>query len=88
MQPGDQYKAYMGFQRLDDAEAKNKAAGAHLWITQVIYGLTDEEAARTGEGVSVLLDPPHLLAITPIGCFICEQPYDSVVGTPCKGEPA
>lgn len=86
-QLGERYRVTTGYDRLDKAAAQNAHAGAHLWIILVTYGLTGEEAAVATEGIDQLLDPSHLLAVTDIGCYICEQPYSEVVGKPCAGEP-
>jgi hypothetical protein len=85
--PGDRFVAAVGSDRLDRAAAMNTRAGAHLWIIATSYGLTDQEAANGIEGVQVLLDDDHLLSVTAIGCYICEQPYSEAVGRRCKGEP-
>ena len=81
---GHQYRITTGFDRLNEAEALNKKAGEHLWVILVTYGLTAEEAAVAIEGIDQLLDPKHLLAVTQIGCFICEETYEDVVGKPCR----
>lgn len=86
--PGDRYRVTVGYDRLDQAAALNAAASAHLWILITTYGLTDEEAAVAIEGIDQLLDRDHLLAVTGIGCYICEQPHSLVAGKPCAGEPA
>lgn len=87
MRPGDQFRVQTGYDRLNEAAALNSAADEHLWTILVQYGLTKEEAARATEGVDQYLDLPHLLAVTQIGCYICEQPYDRVATQPCRGNP-
>ena len=84
---GEHYHVQVGFDRLDEAAALNSAAGAHLWVILTTYGLTDQEAAHASEGVDQLLDVAHLLAVTGIGCYICEGLYVEVVGKPCPGDP-
>lgn len=86
-QLGEQYRVQTGFDRLDQAAALNAAAGEHLWVLIVTYGLTAEEAAVVHEGVEQLLDRSHLLAVTQIGCYLCELPYEQVVGQKCRGNP-
>lgn len=84
---GDQYRVQIGYDRLNEAAELNGAAGEHLWTILVQYGLTKEEAARASEGVDHFLDLPHLLAVTQIGCYICEQTYDRVATKKCRGHP-
>ena len=87
MKLGERYRVTEGYDRLDAASAQNAAQKAHLWILITTYGLTDEEAAISSEGVDQLLDVDHLLCVTQIGCYICEQPYREVAGRPCRGFP-
>lgn len=88
MKPGEQFVAHVGFDRLNQAASMNQAQGEHLWVLITTYGLTDEEAAHAGEGVQVMLDDAHLLAVSSVGCFTCEQLYEDSVGTKCPGEPS
>ncbi len=84
---GERYRVTEGYDRLDAAAAQNAGHGAHLWILLTTYGLTNEEAAVATEGIDQVLDRDHLLAVTTIGCYLCEQPYREVAGKPCKGHP-
>lgn len=84
---GERYRITEGYSRLDAAAEQNAAQGAHLWIILTTYGLTGEEAAVATEGIDQLLDRDHLLAVTTIGCYLCEQPYREVAGKPCQGHP-
>lgn len=88
MKPGEQFVAHVGFDRLDRSAAMNQAQGEHLWVLLTCYGLTDEEAAHADEGVQVILDSDHLLSVSPIGCYTCEELYEDAVGTKCSGEPS
>lgn len=88
MPAGDQYRVETGYDNLDRAAGMNGAAGEHLWIIICTYGLTREEAAVAHEGVTQLLDSDHLLAVTQIGCYICEQPYEIAASRRCPGEPS
>ena len=88
MKPGEQFVARIGFDRLVGAAEMNQAQGEHLWVLITAYGLTDEEAAHSEEGVQVILDSAHLLSVSPIGCYTCEQSYEDAVGTKCPGEPS
>jgi hypothetical protein len=86
--PGDQFKADVAPGFLDEVSAGYEKAGRHLWITNAIYGLTDEEAAHATEGITIYLDRPHLLHVTIVGCFLCEKPYEEAVKDErCKGNP-
>lgn len=79
------FRVNPGYEVLNKAAATKAAAGAHLWIVLVTYGLTSQEAALASEGVHALLDQDHLLGVTGIGCFNCEERYDKAVGKPCRG---
>lgn len=76
-----------GSEVLDRAMADHARLGEHLWTVMVVYGLTAEEAATAGEGVTANLDADHRLSVSTIGCVLCEQVYEQVVGKPCKGNP-
>jgi hypothetical protein len=79
---------FVGSERLNKAAVDHERLGEHLWIAIVTYGLTALEAASTDEGVPQNLDAEHLLAVMPVGCYLCEQPYDIASAKPCKGQPA
>lgn len=85
---GSQFRVQTGFERLDEALSLNRAAGAHLWVIATTYGMTDQEAAHGQEGIDVVMDQAHLLAVTPVFCYRCEKPYTEAVGKPCVEVPA
>lgn len=59
----------------------------HLWVATTVYMLSDEAVSTMGEG-PVLLDIENLLMVPLIGCFVCEEPFDSkLIHRRCKGEP-
>jgi len=80
--PDTHFRVTTGYDRLNEAEHLNKQAGAHLWVVLLTYGVTAEEAAIAIEGIDQILDADHLLAVTQIGCYICEKEYDEIVGKP------
>jgi len=66
--------------RLERAEAYALKSQTHLWVVLVAYQATDAildaQEGIQGEGLP-LLDLDNMLGQPSIGCYVCEQPYDS-----------
>lgn len=62
--------------------------GTHQWTTMVVYGMTDEQAARASiDGAVGTIG--NLLTVEGPGCICCEQMYTpGIAALPCPGEPS
>ena len=73
--------------RIEDATRKAEREGQHLWMVIATYHLSRHEARDVGESKTVMLDADHLLDVSGVGCFVCEQTYEHAHGKKCKGQP-
>lgn len=63
-------------------------AKAHLFVATVAYKVSDT-ALDTMSDAPLLLDTENLMTTPALGCFVCEQTYDSRMRyRKCPGEPA
>jgi len=69
------------------AELPPKQPGRHRWILSSGYVVTPEEAHLAHEGVSAVLMGADRLLSYGIGCWDCEELYDTAVSRPCVPVP-
>jgi hypothetical protein len=68
--------------KIPDFDARS---GNHLWLMHAAFKV--DPATWSKHGPSPRLDSHALVALAGPGCFYCEQPYQLVKHSRCKGRP-
>jgi hypothetical protein len=77
------FRVETGFNRVPDYDP---VGSEHVWTISAVFRLLDPPAAAE---IGVLLDSENLVAMTPVFCIHCEQPWTVLLAdAPCDGEPA